>query len=132
VPFDTAWAATHIDNVTGLVTFGGELAAVSQVLVEGLVQSGINDVIPIIDAPTATRPNYRAGDRVVAIVGVLVGHAGRVIRALASGRIRCEFDHNAKHIIADIAPLELCLLERPVVKRRKRRYRRSKEEATAA
>lgn len=131
VSFEHAWKACHLDNVQGLVTFGGELAAVSHVLVESLVRSGQNDIIPIADEPVVSSPKFRGGDRVVAIVGILVGHTGRVIRSLASGRVRCEFNSNAR-IIAELPPLELCLLERPVAKRRRRRYKRVTEEAATA
>jgi transcriptional antiterminator RfaH len=131
ISIEHAWAATQIDNVIGLVCFGGELAKVSHVLVEGLIKSGIDDVIPIEDEPIVTTPRYRHGDHVVPIVGRLVGHAGRVRRSLACGRVRCEFDCNGKHIVADLPPLELCLLARPATKRRNRRYRRSVKEAAA-
>jgi len=131
VPFDRAWAACRIDNVLGLVCFGESVAAISTVLVESLVRSGTDDIIPVKDAAAVATPKYRAGDRIIAIVGMFVGHTGLVKRPLASGRVRCEFDYMGKRVISDMPPLELCLLQRRVAKRRKRRYKHAPQEAAA-
>jgi transcription antitermination factor NusG len=131
VPFDRAWQACRIDNVLGLVCFGESVAAISHVHVENLAKSGTNDVIPIKDATEAARPKYRAGDRIIAIVGLFVGHQGIVQRPLSNGRVRCQFDYMGKRVISDMPPLELCLLQRRVAKKRKRRYRATIQEAAA-
>jgi transcriptional antiterminator RfaH len=132
VAFDFAWSICHLDNVIGLVCFGGNVAVVSSVLVDGLVQSGVGDVLPVQDTTAAITPKYQRGDRIIAIVGLLVGHLGMVVRPLASGRVRCEFELTGKRIIVDLPPLELRLVERKnVAKKKRRRYRRIRDNATA-
>jgi hypothetical protein len=131
VPFDSAWVACRVDNVLGLVCFGESVAVISHVLVEGLVRSGENDILPVQDAIEAATPKYRPNDRIIAIVGLFVGHVGIVRRPLASGRVRCEFDYSGKRIISDMPPLELRLIERRFAKKRKRRYKQIQPAAAA-
>jgi len=128
VPFDSAWIACRIDNVLGLVCFGENVAAISEILVQDLVASGQDDVVPIRDATEVTIKRYKPNDRIIAIVGLFVGRVGTVKRHLASGRVRCEFDYSGKRVVTDMPPLELRLLERRFAKKRKRRYRRNEQQ----
>lgn len=124
VPFHSAWTVRHeVEDVLGLVCFGSDVARVPQEVVDGLVKSaGPGDVLAVEDAIGIEGAIYRSGDRVVAVVGPLVGQLAIVVRRLPSGKIRCEFDFVGKHVFADLPAGELRLVERAVANRRRRRY----------
>jgi transcription antitermination factor NusG len=123
VPFASAWTVRHeVEDVLGLVCFGSDVARVPPEVVDGLVKAGTNDVLEVEDAIGIEGAIYRSGDRVVAVVGPLVGQMAIVVRRLPSGKIRCEFDFVGKHVFADLPAGELRLVERAVANRRRRRY----------
>jgi transcription antitermination factor NusG len=123
VPFHSAWMVRHeIEDVLGLVCFGSDVARVPQEVVDGLVKSaGPGDVLDLEDA-IVDASAYRSGDRIVVVVGPLVGQMAIVVRRLPSGKIRCEFDFVGKHVFADLPVDDLRLIEKGVANRRRRRY----------
>jgi transcription antitermination factor NusG len=123
VPFRSAWTVRHeVEDVLGLVCFGSDVARVPEEVVDGLVKAGTNDVLEVEDAIGFEASTYRSGDRVVVVVGPLVGQMAIVVRRLPSGKIRCEFDFVGKHVFSDLPVGDLRLIEKAVASRRRRRY----------
>jgi transcriptional antiterminator RfaH len=124
IPLASAWIVRHeIEDVLGLVCLGSDVARVPREVVDGLVKvAGPGDVLEVADAIGVEASTYRGGDRVVAVVGPLVGQMAIVVRRLPSGKVRCEFDFVGKHVFADLPAGELRLVDRAVVNRRRRRY----------